>query len=76
MYLSLILFNVNLVAQNDKWEALRIMRTGLDEKFISPAVKSLKRLCIVDIVNEDTTVGASIECNSERLKSLLPSGIP
>ena len=43
-YLSLALFHVNLIPKDNKGEVLRVVRTCLNEKFISPAIQSLKRL--------------------------------
>lgn len=59
-----------------EWEALGIHRTGLDQEFVSPAVESVETLGVVDVVDEHTAVGTTIESNTERLESLLSSSIP
>lgn len=52
------------------------MGARLDEELVPPAVKGLEALRAVDIVDENTTIGATVECNTQRLEALLPSGIP
>lgn len=59
-----------------KREALRVHGTGLNQKFVSPAVECVKALGVVDVVYKDAAVGASVECDTERLEALLSGGIP
>jgi hypothetical protein len=59
-----------------KREALRIHGAGLDQELVSPAVEGVETLGVVYIVDEHTAVGTTIESNTERLESLLTSGIP
>ena len=47
-----------------EWETLRVARTSLNEKLVAPAVKCLKALGVIHIVNKDTTVSSPVECNS------------
>lgn len=48
----------------------------MDQELISPAVEGVETLGIVDVVDEHTAVGTTIESNAERLESLLSSSIP
>lgn len=48
----------------------------MNEKFVPPAVESLKAFGIVHVVDQDAAVGAAVECDAERLKSLLTGRIP
>jgi hypothetical protein len=59
-----------------EWEALGIHRAGLDQEFVSPAVEGVETLGVVDVVDEHTAVGTTIESNTKRLESLLTSSVP
>jgi hypothetical protein len=74
--LTLVLLHIYLIPQNDKGEVLWVMRASLDEKFISPTVKGLKRLCTVDVVHEHTAIRPPIECDTQRLEAFLACCIP
>ena len=41
-HLPLVLLYINLVAENDEGEVLGVVRAGLDEEFVTPAVKRLE----------------------------------
>lgn len=47
-----------------KWETLRVTRAGLDEELVTPAVKCLETLRVIHIVDKNTAVGTSIECDA------------
>ena len=64
-YLSLVLLHINLVAEDDEGEVLRVMWTSLNEELVPPAVESLERLGAVDVVDEYTAVRAAIERNAQ-----------
>lgn len=53
-----------------------ISRRSLDQKLVSPAVQGLETLGVVDVVHQDAAVGSSVECDAQRLESLLSGGIP
>ena len=75
-HLSLVLLNINLIAEDHEREVLWVMWAGLDKELIAPAVKCLKRFRAVDIVYEYTTVCASIEGDTKRLETFLTRSIP
>ena len=75
-YLPFAFLYVNLVAEDNKWKVLRIMRTCLNKKLIAPAVERLKRLCAVNVIHEHTAVRPSVVGHAQRLEALLPSRIP
>lgn len=73
---SLALLDVDLVSQDDEWEVVWIVWGGLDEELVAPGIEGVKRLCRVDVVDEDTAVGAAVEGYAERLESFLTRCIP
>ena len=73
---ALAFFHVNLVAEHDEREVVRIVRTRLNEELIAPAVERLKALGIVDIVHQHAAVRAAVERHAERLESLLTGRVP
>ena len=75
-YLPLILLHIDLVAQHDKWEVLRIPGAGLDKELVPPTVQGLERLGAVDVVNEDTAVRTAVERDTEGLESFLSGSVP
>jgi hypothetical protein len=64
-YHALALLYIHLVAEH-----------GLNQELVSPAVEGVETLGVVYIVDEHTAVGTTVESNTERLESLLTSGIP
>ena len=73
---SFALLHVDLVANHDKWEALRVHRAGLHQELVPPAVQCVEALGVVDVVDEHAAVGATVEGHAQRLEALLSSGIP
>jgi len=59
--LTLALLNINLISEHDEREVLGIMRAGLDKEFIPPAIECLERFGAVHVIDENTTVGSTIE---------------
>ena len=41
-HLPLVLLYINLVAEDDEGEVLGVVRAGLDEEFVTPAVERLE----------------------------------
>lgn len=74
--LSLILFDVNLVPKNDKWEVLWIMWTRLNKEFVPPAVERLEALGAIDVVYKHTTISTTVERNTQRLETFLARSVP
>lgn len=70
------LVHIDLISKNDEWKVVRIAWRCLDQKFVSPAVQSFKGFRVGDVVNEHAAVRATIERYTQRLESLLASGIP
>lgn len=75
-YLALVFLHIYLIAENNERKVLWVVWAGLNEELVSPAVERFKRLGTVHIVNEDATVGSTIERDAERLEALLTSRIP
>ena len=48
----------------------------MDQELVSPAVEGIETLGVVDVVDENAAVCTTVESNTERLESLLTSGIP
>ena len=74
--MTFTLLQINLVAEHDEREVLRVVWARLDEELISPAVESLERLGAVNVVDEYTAVRAAVEGNTQRLEALLPRRVP
>lgn len=53
-----------------------IPRRGLDQELVSPAVQRLEALGVVDVVHQNAAVGSSVECDAQRLESLLSGSVP
>jgi hypothetical protein len=75
-YHSLALLHVNLVAEDNKGEVIRVARRGLDQELVSPAVQRIETLGVVHVVDKDAAVGASVEGDAERLEAFLAGGVP
>ena len=74
-YLAILLL-VKLVAEADKWEGLRILRSRIFIEAVTPAAESLKRLLVGEIVAEGAAISTTIESIAKRLELLLTGGIP
>ena len=74
-YLAILLL-VKLVAEADKWEGLRILRSRILIEAVTPAAESLRRLLVGDIVAEGAAISTTIESIAKRLELLLTGGIP
>jgi hypothetical protein len=48
-----------------EWEALGISWAGLDQELVPPAVQRLETLGVVHVVDKDTTVGTSVEGDTQ-----------
>ena len=72
----LALLHVYLVAQHDEGEVVRVVRAGLDEELVAPAVERLKAPRVVHVVDQHTAVGSAIERHTERLEPLLARRVP
>jgi hypothetical protein len=71
-----VLAHVDLVAEHDEGESVRVARGGLDEELVAPGVEGLEGLGAVDIIDEHAAVGAPVEGDAERLEALLARGVP
>ena len=59
-----------------KREVLRVPWAGLHKKLISPAVEGVEAFGVVDVVDQYTAIRSSVEGDAQRLKALLPRGVP
>jgi hypothetical protein len=73
-YLSV--FKVNLVSQYNKREIFRIPGTGLNEKLISPAIKSFERVGGSHVKHQNAAVCTSVEGHTKRLEPFLTGCVP
>ena len=69
-------FQVDFVAEDDKWEVFWVSRAGLDEELVPPTVECLERVGVCYIKHKYTAVGATIECHPQTLEPLLTCCIP
>lgn len=49
---------------------------NLFKKLLMPVVKSVKRSHYINIIDQNTAICPSVECDSKTLKSFLPSCVP
>lgn len=75
-YLTLALFHVNLVAEHDEREVLRVVWACLDEELVTPAIERLKGLGAVHIVDEHAAVRPTVESHPKRLEPFLTRRVP
>jgi len=68
--------HIDLVADDNEWEAIRVTRSGLDQELIAPAVQVVKGLGNVNIKHENAAISTTVESNTKRLETLLTSSIP
>ena len=59
-----------------KREIVGISRAGLNKEFVPPAIQSIKALRIVHVVDQHTTVGASIKGYAQGLEPFLAGCVP
>ena len=52
---------IKLVSKADEGERLRILRSSVLIKAISPATESFKRLLVSDVIGESAAIGTTIE---------------
>lgn len=52
---------INLVANDDKGEVIRIRGAGLDQELVPPGVQVLERLCRRHIEHKDARISATVE---------------
>lgn len=57
-------------------ETLWISWACLDQELVAPAVESFETLGVVHIVDQDTTIGSTVEGDSQRLEPFLACSIP
>ena len=67
---------VDLVADDNKGEVLRIAWTRLNEKLVTPAVEGLECVRHGHVKDEYTAVGASVEGDAQALEPLLAGSVP
>lgn len=63
-YHTLALLHVDLVAQNDKGEIVRVPGRSLHQELVAPALDGFEALGVVDIKDKDAAVGAAVEGNT------------
>ena len=52
------------------------MRTRLNQELVPPAIECFKRLGTVHVIDEDTTVCATVKCYAEGLETFLSGSVP
>jgi len=67
---------VNLVAEHNKREIVRVAWAGLDEELIPPAVQRLESVGRRHVVSEDAAICPAVESYTEGLESLLSRSVP
>ncbi len=67
---------VNLVAHNNKWELLRLLRSSVVNEILFPFSKFGKRLSITNIKSYNAAISTPIESESQCLELFLTSSVP
>ena len=67
---------VTFITYYKEGERTWVFRHGLFKKLTLPRIQVLKRSFISQIEDDYAGFGTAIKCTTQRLKSLLPSGIP
>lgn len=75
-YCSFGLIHINLIAEYNKREMIRVLRAGLNQKFIAPWIKRFETFRVVHIENQDAAVCATIKGHTKWLKTFLAGSIP
>lgn len=52
------------------------MGTCLNQELVSPAVQGLKALRAVNVIDQHTAIGSTVECHTQRLEPFLSGSIP
>jgi len=68
--------HIDLVADDDEWETIRVARGSLDQEFVAPAVQVVEGLGDVNVEHEHAAISATIEGDTEGLETLLTGSIP
>ena len=67
---------VNLVANDNKREVLRVTWAGLDKKLVPPAIKCPEGIGHGDVEDKNTAVCPTVERYTQTLEPLLACGVP
>ena len=67
---------IQLVAEADEWERLRVLRPRILDEAVAPSGQSFERLRICDVVDEGAAIRTAVEGVAERLELLLPCCVP
>jgi hypothetical protein len=59
------LVEIDLISDDHEWERLTILRVGLNQELLAPAVERVEGLGDVHIIHQHTTIRTTIECNTE-----------
>lgn len=70
------ILQINFVSQHHEWEVFWVARTGLNEKFVPPAVQCLEGVGGSDVKHQNTAVCTAVKSHTQRLKPLLTCCVP
>jgi len=68
--------HIDLVADNNEWETIRITRGSLDQELVAPAIKVVEGLGNIHIEHKNAAISTTIESDTKRLETLLTGSIP
>lgn len=72
----LTLLHIHLVTQDHERKGFGVHRTRLDQELVSPRVEGVEGLGVVDIIDEDAAICASVERDAEGLETFLAGRVP
>ena len=67
---------VDLVANGDKREVLRVTGTGLDQELVTPRIQILEAVSLGHVVHQHAAIRPTVEGDTEALEPLLASRVP
>ena len=65
-----------LVAKDEKWKVVRVLRHTLFKEIILPILQVVKTLIVGDVTDKDAGLSAAVECCPKGLIPFLTSCIP
>lgn len=76
LYTHCSIFQIYFVSYDDEGEVFWVSGRRLYEELVPPAVQRFERVGHCDVEHQHAAVGAPIERDAQRLKTLLPGRVP
>lgn len=73
---TLRLLDIDLVAQHHERKRVGVPGGCLNEELVAPRIEGVEGFGVVDVEDEHTAVGTTVEGHTEGLEALLAGGVP